>query len=212
LFYKTIVKTGALFAYTYAEPPEGLVVEWQKGVVVLAVEFLLSRDGQFLDQYYALRQRCFRKELGLVDFDGAEEDQDRQGRILLAIQDGKCVGGVRISRRVSLPSQMETLNINQDTCCMWERFAIDPDVRSVSLIRQFIAQLIVVSRESGYQHAMVLSSLCNARFYRRCLSSLEVGFEIHRHVPHCAQGAFAGLEHYMSVAYLDDSQALSIAV
>ena len=180
--------------------------------MVLAVEFLLSRDRQFLDQYYALRQRCFRKELGLVDFDGSEEEQDRQGRILLAMQDGKCVGGVRISQRISLPSQMETLEITEDTCCMWERFAIDPEVRSVPLIRQFIAQLIVVSRETGYRHAMVLSSLCNARFYRRCLSSLEVGFEIHRHVPHCAQGAFAGLEHYLSVAYLEDGEALRIAV
>ncbi len=95
---------------------------------------------------------------------------------------------------------------------MWERFVIDPAVRKVEMIRAFIAHMVEVSKDNGYHHAMVLSSLCNARFYRRCLSSLEVDYEIHRHVPHCAQGSFAGLEHYLSVAYLQSDERLKIAV
>lgn len=178
----------------------------------MSVEFKVSRDPQRLDEYYALRERCYRAELGLAGFDGSEEDQDRQGQILLAIQGGRCVGGARISRHVSLQSQIEQLNLMKDSCCMWERFVIDPSVRTVQLIRDFCAHLIHSSQESGFQHAMIMSSLRNARFYRRCHSALGVEFQIYRPVPHYAQGTFAGLEHYLSVAYLQGVQSLRIAV
>lgn len=178
----------------------------------MAIEFLVTEEEELLSQYYALRERCFRAELGLPDFDGSEEELDRQGQILLAIQDGKCVGGARISARLVLPSKAQSLELSQDTCCMWERFVIDPTVRKLPVIRAFIGQLVDVSRESGYRHAMVLSSLCNARFYRRCLASLDVGYEIQRHVPHCAQGSFAGLEHYLSVASLVKPEQLRLAM
>lgn len=184
----------------------------KKGAAILSIEFEVSRNPRILAEYYALRERCFREELGLANFDGSEDEQDRQGQILLAIQDGRCIGGARISPHVPLQSKIDQLNLEPDTCCMWERFVFDPAVRSVHLIRDFCAHLIDASRASGYNHAMVLSSLRNARFYRRCHWALGVGFHIHRHVPHCAQGSFAGLEHYLSVAHLQDAQPLRIAV
>ena len=79
------------------------------------------------------------------------------------------------------------------------------------MIRNFCAYLIHYSRETGYHHAMVLSSLRNARFYRQCHSAVGVPFKIHRHVPHSAQGAFAGLEHYLSVAHLWEAQPVRVA-
>lgn len=173
---------------------------------------MVTEDEAVLSQYYALRERCFRAELGLAGFDGSEEEQDRHGDILVALIDGECVGGARISSRLTLPSQAESLAISKDTCCMWERFVIDPSVRKLPIIREFIAQLVEASKASGYRHAMVLSSLCNARFYRRCLTSLDVTYEIQRHVPHCAQGSFAGLEHYLSVAYLQKPEQLRLAM
>jgi len=38
-----------------------------------------------------------------------------------------------------------------------------------------------------------------------------VGFQIHRQVPDCAQGAFEGLEHYLSISHLTDPIPASIA-
>ena len=177
----------------------------------MSIEFKLTRDPRLLEQYYALREQCFREELGLPDFDGSEEESDRKGHILLAIRDGRCIGGARISPTVTLKSQVQQLDLNQGACCMWERFVIDPAVRSIQLIRDYIAQLIKASWDAGYQHAMVLSSLRNARFYRQCHSALGVGFKIHRHVPHSAKGAFAGLEHYLSVAHLQKVQPVNVA-
>jgi hypothetical protein len=178
---------------------------------VLSIEFKVSSDPQLLAQYYALREQCFRRELELPDFDGSEEEADRRGRILLAIEGGRCIAGVRISPSVVLQSQVQQLGLKKDACCMWERFVFEPSVRSVNLIREFIGHLIEVSRDTGYYHAMVLSSLRNARFYRRCHSALGVGYQIHRHVPHSAQGAFAGLEHYLSISQLVAAQPMMAA-
>jgi len=172
----------------------------------------VTRDNALLAEYYALRENRYREELGLENFDGSEEEQDRRGKILLAIFEGKCIGGARITSEVSLPSQIEHLALNTDTCCMWERFVMDPRVRTISMVRDFCAALITASTESGYEHAMVLSSLRNARFYRRCHATLGVDFHIHRHVPHSAGGAFAGLEHYLSTSALTQEARLQIAV
>ncbi|MCB1843426.1 MAG: hypothetical protein KDI09_10730 [Halioglobus sp.] len=178
----------------------------------MSIEFQVGPRKAHRDAYYALRERCFRRELGLPEFDGSEEDQDREGEILVALRNGQCIGGARISNRLLMPSQVEMLELDAESCCMWERFVIDPRVRTVQLVRSFCARLIDASLDLGNEHAMVLSSLRNARFYRRCHSALGVGFKIHRPVPHCAQGSFAGLEHYLSVAYLGERQPLRLAV
>ena len=189
-----------------------MAISDKQEVAVLSIVFKLSQDPQLLEQYYDLREHCFREELGLPDFDGSEEEQDRHGQILLAVENGRCIAGVRISPGVSLQSQVQHLGLKRDACCMWERLVFDPAVRTVQLIREFIAYLIEISRETGFQHAMVLSSLRNARFYRLCHSALGVGFQIHRHVPHSAEGAFAGLEHYLSVSTLRDAQPLQVTI
>jgi hypothetical protein len=177
----------------------------------MSIEFKLTRDPRLLEQYYALREQCFREELGLPDFDGSEDAHDRQGHIVLAIQDGRCIGGVRISPNVSLQSQIQQLGLKRETCCMWERFVFDPAVRTVQLIRDFFIHLVEVTREVGFHHAMVLSSRLNARFYRQCGSAIGYKFQIHRHVPHSATGAFSGLEHYLSVGHLQKAQPLRMA-
>lgn len=168
----------------------------------MSLEFRTTRDTSILNQYYQLREACFRAELGLTDFDGSEDEEDKRSIIMVALRDGRCIGGVRISSHVTLTSQLELLNLSKDMSCMWERFAIDPAMRTLSFFREFSGNLIDVSREHGYHNAMMLSSLVNARFYRRCHTALGVKFQIHRHVPHCAQGVFSGLEHYLSVAHL----------
>jgi hypothetical protein len=122
------------------------------------------------------------------------------------------VGGIRISSHITLSSHVELLGLDQGTCCMWERFVIDPAVRTVYFVREFVANLILVTRDNGFENAMVLSSLRNARYYRRCHTALGVDFKIHRPVPHCALGAFAELEHYLSVAYLERRKSLRLAL
>ncbi|MCP5129843.1 MAG: hypothetical protein H6985_09700 [Pseudomonadales bacterium] len=177
----------------------------------MSIRFELCSDSNLLAQYYELREQCFRRELGLPDFDGGEDERDRTGHILIARRGDRCVGGARIASGAPVSEQLNELDLVEDACCMWERFVIDPEVRTVQLVRDFCAKLIDASRGLDYEFALVLSSLCNARFYRQCHSALGVGFKIHRSTPDMARGAFEGLEHYLSVAHLATSNRLRIA-
>ena len=177
----------------------------------MSITFELCQDGRMLEQYYDLREKCFRKELDLPDFDGGEDERDLQGQIIIVCQDDRCVGGARIANSAPLGDQLRELAVNPRASCMWERFVVDPSVRSLQLIRDFVGHLIEYSRKAGYHYAAVLSSLRNARFYRQCHSALGVNFQIHDHVPDFSKGTFAGLEHYLSVSYLQCSQTMRIA-
>lgn len=174
--------------------------------------FELSEDPWLLAQYYALRERCYRDELALDDFDGSEEAADRSGNILLAHRRGKCIGGARIAPAASLPYDLPELRRANANPCVWERFAVAPQYRSLQFIREFNAYLIEYSLALGYSRALVLSSLRNARFYRQCHSALGVGFEIRRPLTEINEGTFAGLEHYLSISRLQPlPQALQLA-
>ena len=177
----------------------------------MSIVYEVSNDPVLLQQYYDLRERCFREELGIHDFDGSEDARDREGVILLAIQDGRCIGGARIAPGLPVHCEHEDFTIDPYTSCMWERFVVDPAVRTIELIREFLVHLIEVSNSLGYHLALILSSLRNARFYRQCHSALGVHFKILRRAPECAQGSFAGLEHYLSVSQLREDRVLRLA-
>ena len=170
----------------------------------MSIEFKLSRDPQLLEQYFQLREDCFRQDLGLSGFDGSADDRDMQGQIFLVHQDGQCIGGTRISSQLPDPVQgyLNDLNMEPHACCIWERAVLSPAARTQQFFRDFCTNLHKASSVLGYDHALVLSTLPISRFYRQCHASLGVDFNIHRHVPECAQGAFADLEHYLSVVNL----------
>ena len=175
------------------------------------ITYEVSRDTQLLQQYYKLREECFREELGLPDFDGSENERDRRGHIFIAHKHGRCVGGVRISSELTDENYFQGLDLDLGTCCAWERFVFHPSERSTQFSRDFLANLIHISSLLDYKQSLVLSSLRNARFYRLFHTALGVVFRIHRAVPELAHGEFAALEHYLSVAHLQEVQQLRLA-
>ena len=176
----------------------------------MTVTFELSRNPRLLDQYYQLRETCFQEELGIPGFDGSEEVQDLRGQILVAHRDGQCIGGSRITSGAQLPGLLEGLEFPAENCCVWERLVLAPEVRSPEFARDYCDHLITMSQALGYRHALVLSSLRNARYYRQCHNALGVGFTILGATPDYAGGAFSELEHYLSVANLQDSPPLAM--
>tara|TARA_R110002110_G_scaffold91264_1_gene237360 strand:+ start:10529 stop:11068 length:540 start_codon:yes stop_codon:yes gene_type:complete len=178
----------------------------------LPIKFELSNDARLRRQYFQLRQACFRRELNIPEFDGSEDQHDQRGLLFLGHRDGQCIGGIRISSpQLCTLGPATELGIDAHQCCMWERFVLSPAVRNPDIFRDFCAALAATSTEQGYDHALVLSSRRNARFYRQCHSALGIGFEILGQVQECAQGEFAQLEHYLSVAYLKERAKVAIA-
>ena len=166
----------------------------------MAITFELTRDRDLLGQYYRLREACYRVDLGLAGFDGSEEPRDRLVRALVAHDGGVCIGGARIVPACpDLAAAVDPRGAAEGYCA-WERFALDPEIRSADLARAFCAHLIDRSRSMGYVRALVLSSRRNARFYRQCHTALGVAFDIIGAVP--GRGRFDGLEHYLSISRL----------
>ncbi len=61
------------------------------------VKTFFTDDADLLDQYYNLRHDAYNGENGWKDFNGHENDFDRNGRIVVAVtEEGRVVGGMRL--------------------------------------------------------------------------------------------------------------------
>jgi hypothetical protein len=175
----------------------------------MQISYELTKDPQLLKEYYQLREQCYQQELRLPSFDGSEEAADRNGHIFVANNSEGCLGGARISANtetlfsnLSTADVMLTLDLAPGKCCIWERLALSQSMREHQRQPEFCEHLLRVSKSLGYDYAFMVSSVRNARFYRICHSSLNVEFQICRELKWEPTGAFAHLEHVLSVAHL----------
>ncbi len=60
------------------------------------LHIMFTKNQDLLKQYYDLRSISYCEEWGFTDFDGSENEFDRQGKIAVAVKDGKVIGGIRI--------------------------------------------------------------------------------------------------------------------
>ena len=59
------------------------------------LEVFITKDSDLLNQYYDLRQTAYRDENGWAGYDGSENKFDRNGKIAVAVEGGKVIGGIR---------------------------------------------------------------------------------------------------------------------
>ena len=60
------------------------------------VEVFFTKDSDLLNQYYDLRQTAYRDENGWTDYNGSENKFDLTGKIAVAVENGKVIGGIRV--------------------------------------------------------------------------------------------------------------------
>tara|TARA_R110002074_G_scaffold358877_1_gene531260 strand:+ start:206 stop:817 length:612 start_codon:yes stop_codon:yes gene_type:complete len=175
----------------------------------MQISYEITKDSRLLNEYYQVRERCYQQELKLPSFDGSEEPEDRDGNIFVAKNKDYCLGGARITDNVeallsnmSLCDLMLKLDMVPGTCCAWERLAVSHEFRDSRSQPEFCDQLVSASRSLGYDYALMVSSVKNARFYRLCHSMLNIPFQICGEIECAPSGAFSQLEHVLSVAQL----------
>ncbi len=170
------------------------------GITAAMITFELNAVSSLQLEYFRLRERCYRAELGLAGFDGGEEAADRLGDLLIAHAQGRCVGGARIVNAELAPRALAGEITALDESCVWERFSLNPEDRSSALAKRFFDELVGASWRLGYRQALMYSSLRNARFYRMCARAAGAEFKIVGQLDASSSDAFDGLEHYVSVA------------
>ncbi|PCJ91396.1 MAG: hypothetical protein COA46_08090 [Porticoccaceae bacterium] len=186
--------------------------------VYMQISFELTKDPLLLEEYYRIREQCYRQELKLPSFDGSEEPADCRGNIFVIKNNNHCLGGARIVGNtqalgldLSLVDLMAGQGLESGSCCMWERLAVSHTLRGSNRRSEFCEQLVRASRSLGYEYAFMVSSIRNARLYRLCYSALSIPFQILNHVKCTPKGDFSQLEHVLSVAHLRTGHQPGIA-
>lgn len=177
----------------------------------------LTKDPALLEQYYRIRETCFRRELGIADFDGSEDARDRRSQILIARDGKRCIGGTRITGHhpgslhpvplqeegFDLVAALPGLRLAQTAFCQWGRLALDPEYRTTRVLRQYCNAMIDASRTLGFTYSLVVTDINRARLYKRLFSVLGYRYDIVRDVRIPAEAGFDGLPHLLGVGYHD---------
>lgn len=179
--------------------------------------FVVARNTQLLDKYYRLREACFREELGIPEFDGGEDDYDRAGTVLLAVErGGRVLAGARIygnhpGQGRSLPVEghhfrlrnfFPTLDLSSQAYCHWGRLVIDPDVRCKVFARSFLRRLLDCTEALGYRFAFIVTDRRRSRYYRQLHRSIGYDYRICQTEIPSSESDFGDLEHLVSYAVL----------
>ncbi len=61
------------------------------------MEVFITKNSDLLNQYYDLRQTAYRDENGWIDYDGSENKFDHNGKIVVAVENKKVIGGARVT-------------------------------------------------------------------------------------------------------------------
>ena len=176
--------------------------------------FLQLKD--WLEQYYQIRQDCFRQELGIRTFDGSEDNFDRNGYLLVALDQGRCIGGVRLSvsrpdAPVLLPLEINGFMLqelfpeivrNGESYSQWTRLALLPEYRTPQILHQIALMLIWHAKSLDCSYSFNVAGMNRARLYQRLHRIQGFHYEILRDLKIPEEGSFMGLEHLLSVGYL----------
>ena len=184
----------------------------------MSITFEFSKCQNLLEQYYALREECFRRELGLSAFDGAEDHYDQEGKILIARDGNICIGGVRITgcslfgqsltplehKGLNVSEMLPQLSLPLAPYCQWERLVLRSEYRGMDMLKAICRALIQGSASMGYHYAFNVTGTKHARLYKRVHGNLGYDYEIYDQLEMPVEKAFSHLEHLLSVAYIPE--------
>lgn len=181
----------------------------------MAVRFELSSDPALLSQYYRIRERCFRRELVLPEFDGSAECYDVPGQILIIREGDRCLGGARFngyddpqglpleSDGFDLLHSCQDLMQPHERICQWSRLAIAPEYRQRIDGLAFCRTLVTVGRDLGYHYAFYVTGHTRARLFRQLYVKLGFSFDVLNHVELPVEPGFENLPHLLTMLHLN---------
>ena len=155
------------------------------------ITYEFTANNELLEQYFAIREECLRKEWGLVDYSGARDKNDLDGHILVAIKDNVCIGGARwipapLTDRKLLHIESENFKLTdffpglkQYNYCEFGRLAVASNERQQGKVaRDLLSCLLVKARECFMDFLIFeIDKLKDSRF-RQIFA--DIGIDIER--------------------------------
>lgn len=124
-----------------------------------------TADKDLLDQYYQLREDCYKQEWGLSVFSGVEDEHDKQGHILIVREGDKVIGGGRVVFRYNFSTLK--LPMETDTFLLHEML---PEIGVGSKLIGEIGRIAVLPEYRGHKLAdigfylLAKSQLCGCHY------------------------------------------------
>jgi len=177
------------------------------------VVFEITKDADLLEQYFALREKTFKRVLGLSQFDGAGEQSDHTNDIFIARIDNIVIGGVRIvgcTPQQSLPleygyhhldQQLPQLHLKECGYCQWMRLTLtrETQIPAKKLHADFFLALAIATNELGYRYGICVSSKLHQRLYKQTFARIGYRHSAYTNIMVENEDEFNDLEHLLCV-------------
>ncbi len=193
------------------------------------VEVFFANNEFLKNQYYELRQNCFTEVdeeyrakfpencLDWQDYDGSETEDDRRGKILVAVEGCRVVAGARFLLSTSIPFTgneepwnnftikkfLEAKGYNSDAkYCEIEDIVIDKSFRNRLLIKNMFRIMIdeAINSSCDYMFGVAIHSAC--RNDKLLFASLGYKVDIHFDYPWIKQKNHGYEERYPIITKL----------
>lgn len=164
-------------------------IKAENSLIKSDISIFFTKDQYLLDQYYAVRERCYRKvKDGPKNFNGQQDNYDLIGDILVITYKDIVIGGVRIvsktvNNKIKLPlegdgfnihTELTNLNLEKKSYCEYGRLAILHPFRCTFLLDKVVEDLVTYSIAKGYSYLFSKSPLYQARCYKQSLQRLDI--------------------------------------
>lgn len=146
------------------------------------VEIFFTKDKFYLNQFYKLREHCFRKDNHWLEYDGSETNFDRNGHILVVKKNDKVVGGIRMicgeevdffssecpDSKYLYQEYLKTKNESVDKKDLAEisSLVIDYEYRNNILCIEMLRMLYEIAKLKKIKFVFSVSTISHCRFYK----------------------------------------------
>jgi hypothetical protein len=186
------------------------------------ITFEFSTEKFLLNQYYELREKCYRNDLMLPNFSGEPDIYDTTGNIFIARKDDVVIGGARMN--ISSPNERIILPLEEDGFIMQQlfpelhlenksyfetsRFVVDYLYRSHNLVcSKITASVAKKAIQNGCEYQFSISPVLSARNTKKICNNLGMKHEILTDIKVPIKPIYSGLNRlgiYLSITYLTE--------
>ena len=152
------------------------------------INYEFTSNPDFLNQYYKIREDCYRDDLGLTCFSGEEDEYDRIGYIAVARIGDKVIGGARLilshphsGIRLTLEEEnflmvnfFPELDLEENGYCEITRVAILREYRNTNISKDLFRVIMDRAKSEKCYFHFSTAPLIQARNYK--IIAKKLGF------------------------------------
>ena len=182
------------------------------------VEVVFTKDKDLLDQYYKLRERCYRNDTGWREYDGSESATDRRSMIVVAKNSaGTVIGGARFlipgsseytsneipDEGYTIRNALEKSGLNvQAKYSEISAVAIDKAYRNRESMKKMFCLMIDESIKNGCDYIVGFAIWVASRDHKIAFRSLGYKLDVLKDFPWLKQKNHGYEQRFPLVAYL----------